>query len=216
MHDAQDRIVFDPDTQVFGDPDYFFLTFGPDVAESPGFAWNHGGVDPKINVTFLGLIGPGVQAQGVRDQIWSDHTDIRPTLLSLVGLQDDYISDGRVLVETLREDALPGSLRTGGAFRELARAYKQINAPLGALGTDVLTISTAALAGDDQTYAMLENQIGAITTERDVIARQIRQLLDEAEFNGQPIDDRVAESLISQAKALLNQVRDLRRQTEGQ
>jgi hypothetical protein len=169
-----------PSFIMFADPDYFFLTFGPDAVESPGFAWNHGGVDPKINVTFLGLIGPGVRAQGVRDQVWSDHTDIRPTLLSLVDLKDDYFSDGRVLVETLREDAVPASLRDSGAFRELARVYKQINAPLGDLGADALAISTTALAGDDQTYAGLENQITAITAERNAIAGQIRQLLENA------------------------------------
>lgn len=204
-----------PSFIMFADPDYFFLTSGPDAVESPGFAWNHGGVDPKINVTFLGLIGPGVRAQGVRDQVWSDHTDIRPTLLSLVGLKDDYSSDGRVLVETLREDAVPASLRDSGAFRELARVYKQINAPLGALGTDALPISTAALAGDDQTYATLENQVTAITAERNAIAGQIRQFLEDAEFNGNPIEDSDAATLISQAKRLLAQVRDLRRQTQG-
>jgi hypothetical protein len=204
-----------PSFIMFGDPDYFFLTFGPDAAENPGFAWNHGGVDPKINVTFLGLIGPGVRAQGVRDQVWSDHTDIRPTLLSLVGLKDDYSSDGRVLVETLRDDALPASLRDSGAFRELARVYKQINAPLGALGIDALAISTTALAGDDQTYATLENQISAITAERNAIAGQIRQLLEDAEFNGSQIKNGDAATLISQAERLLAQVRDLRRQTQG-
>jgi hypothetical protein len=202
-----------PSFIMFGDPDYFFLTFGPDAVENNGFAWNHGGVDPKINVTFLGLIGPGVRAQGVRDQVWSDHTDIRPTLLSLVGLKDDYSSDGRVLVETLREDAVPTSLRDSGAFRELARVYKQINAPLGALGTDALAISTTALAGDDQTYAALEDQIAAITAERNAIAGQIRQLLEDAEFNGMQIKDGDAATLISQAERLLAQVRDLRRQT---
>jgi hypothetical protein len=200
-----------PSFIMFGDPDYFFVTSGPDAVEDPGFAWNHGGVDPKINVTFLGLVGPGVQQQGVTGRVWSDHTDIRPTLLSLVGLKDDYISDGRVLVETLAEDSLPHSLREGERFTELAQVYKQINAPLGDLGMDALAISTTALAGDNQAYTTLENQITAITSQRNMIASQIRQLLDGAEFQGNKIDEHAADDLISQANRLLKQVRSLRR-----
>ena len=40
---------------------------------------------------------------------WADHTDIRPTIMALVGLKDDYVDDGRVLTEDL--DGLPGSDR---------------------------------------------------------------------------------------------------------
>jgi len=29
----------------------------PCVQEAPAFAWNHGGVAPDVNVTFLGLVG---------------------------------------------------------------------------------------------------------------------------------------------------------------
>ena len=32
-------------------------------------------------------------------KVWSDHTDIRPTLLDLVGLQDDYVHDGLPLYQ---------------------------------------------------------------------------------------------------------------------
>lgn len=198
-----------PSFIMFADPDYFFLTSGPDAVEDPGFAWNHGGVDPKINVTFLGLVGPGVRRDGISNRIWSDHTDIRPTLLALTGLTDDYTSDGRVLVETLREDSLPKSLREGDDFTKLAQAYKQINAPLGELGMDALSISTTALAGDDQTYATLENQITSITAQRNAIAGQMLQLLNDAEFNGKRINEGASERLIDQANQLLEQVRSL-------
>ena len=161
-------------------------------------------------MTFLGLVGPGVRQEGVTGRVWSDHTDIRPTLLSLVGLKDDYISDGRVLAETLAEDSLPHSLRDGDRFTELAQVYKQINAPLGDLGMDALAISTTALAGENQAYTALENQITAITSQRNVIASQIRQLLDGAEFQGNKIDEHAADDLISQANRLLKQVRSLR------
>lgn len=195
-----------PSFVMFGDPDYFFLTSGPDVNENPGFAWNHGGVDPKINVTFLGLVGPGVKREGVVNRVWSDHTDIRPTLLSLVGLQDDYISDGRVLSEVLRGDILPRSLREGNDFRELAQIYKQINAPLGDLGMDTLSISTSALAGDDQTYAALETQISDITVRRNAIASQMRQVLNDAEFSGKRPDEHTLKTLIDQGRQLLREV----------
>ena len=206
-----------PSFIMFGDPDYFFQTSGPDAVEDPGFAWNHGGVDPKINVTFLGLVGPGVRRDGVTNRIWSDHTDIRPTLLALTGLKDDYISDGRVLSESLHEDAVPKSLSEGDSFTKLARAYKQINAPLGELGMSALAISTSALVGDDQTYATLENQITSITAQRNAIASQMLQLLNDAEFNGKRINESSAERLIDQANRLLEQVRSLggRERTQG-
>jgi hypothetical protein len=78
-----------PTFTMFGDPDYFFLTFGPDASENGGFAWNHGGVAPEINNTWLGLVGPGVKVKGVDEDVWSDHADVRPTMLVLLGLQDD-------------------------------------------------------------------------------------------------------------------------------
>jgi hypothetical protein len=37
---------------MFGDPDYYFQTYGADLAVNDGFAWNHGGVAPEINTTF--------------------------------------------------------------------------------------------------------------------------------------------------------------------
>src|SRR6202047_663409 len=141
-----------PTFVMFGDPDYFFQTFvpsgAPNVGVNPSFAWNHGGVAPEINNTFLGLAGPGVRNNGITNAVWSDHTDIRPTLLSLLGLKDDYQNQGRVLAEDLQHWALPDGVQDNvGAFTALARAYKRINAPVGELGLASLKISTAALAG---------------------------------------------------------------------
>ena len=39
---------------------------------------------------------------GVDSTTWTDHTNLRPTILSLTGLKDDYTDDGRVLVEGAR------------------------------------------------------------------------------------------------------------------
>lgn len=202
-----------PTFVMFGNPDYYFQTSGtPDFVENPGYAWNHGGVDPKINRTFLGMVGPGVEHHGVDDATWSDHTDIRPTMLVLAGLTDDYVHEGRVLVENLRQDALPASLQgeSGRAFELLATAYKQINAPVGQLGMDSLEASTKALAGDDTTYATLEGKIAALTTKRDALAATIERKLEDAEFNGQPVDLATSIDLAAQADGLLFEARLLK------
>jgi hypothetical protein len=45
------------------------------------------------------MVGPGVQRLGRDDAVFSDHTDVRPTMLALLGLKDSYVHDGRVLSE---------------------------------------------------------------------------------------------------------------------
>ena len=196
-----------PTFVLFGNPDYFFLTFGtPDLVESRGFAWNHGGVAPEINTTFLGLVGPGVKEKGVDDAVWSDHTDIRPTLLALVGLKDDYQSQGRVLAEVLHGWAQPNGVRdSGDHFVEVARAYKRITAPVGELGLSSLKVSTRALAGSDDTYADLEGRLKFVTDLRNTIAERMLNRLTAAEFG----DGRVSEEdgrLVSEANALVDYV----------
>lgn len=199
---------------MFADPNYFLFAGAPNcnsacVTEQPGFAWNHGDVSPDINTTWLGMVGPGVDANGIDSFTWSDHTDIRPTMLMLVGLQDDYPHDGRALVEDLQGWAQPATLKKGGAFLPLAQILKQINAPLGQLGLATLQISTTAMesgsASDDSTYTDLENQLISITTQRNALATQILSLLEGAEFEGQVIDKSTAKQLINQAQALLKQ-----------
>jgi len=200
-----------PTLVMFGNPDFFFTTSGsPTFAVNNGFAWNHGGVAKEINTTFLGLAGPGVAREGVEDDIWSDHTDIRPTILMLAGLTDDYSHDGRALVEALQGRALPKAVRQSEFnFILLANAYKQITAPVGFLGLTSLKVSTRALAGDDNTYANLESALSALTEQRDAVAAQIIQLLEGAEFQGKPIDFKSTVSLLSQSADLLKEVREL-------
>jgi len=208
-----------PNFILFGNPDYFFLTSGktPPPACTPafdatscfeeesGFAWNHGDFQPQITNTWLGMVGPGIARLGEFGAIFSDHTDIRPTLIHLVGLTDDYAHDGRVLFEALTHDALGKGLRAHqDMLSALAEAYKAINAPLGTLGLGTLTgISTTALASDDATYTILEAQIQAITTQRNNIAGQMIAMLEAAAFNNQPIDEAKAVQLIREANDLL-------------
>ncbi|PYX39200.1 MAG: hypothetical protein DMG81_09880 [Acidobacteria bacterium] len=200
-----------PTLVMFGDPNYFFFAGAPNctspcVTELPGFAWNHGDVQRDITTTWLGIVGPGVKRQGVTGEVWSDHTDIRPTILSLVGLTDDYSHDGRTLAEVMRDNALPTGVRRNPlAFTLLARAYKQINAPVGQFGRTTLAVSTSALAGDDTTYNNLENRLTTLGSRRDALAAQIIQKLEAAEFNNQPLDWPTTFRLLLQANQLLEQ-----------
>ncbi|HEX9068483.1 MAG TPA: hypothetical protein VF807_06910 [Ktedonobacterales bacterium] len=207
-----------PTLTMFGDPNYFFFAGAPNcnapcVTQQPGFAWNHGDVQPDITTTWLGMVGPGVRHLGVDADTWSDHTDIRPTMLTLLGLRDDYMSDGRALIEDLYAWAVP---QTVNAHREtllrLAAAYKQINAPIGALGLASLRVSTTALASNttgDSTYTHLESQLISLTGQRDALAGQIKVVLDDATFNGQAVNEQQAKALTSQANDLLALVTSL-------
>ncbi|HLH94785.1 MAG TPA: hypothetical protein VKW08_06670 [Xanthobacteraceae bacterium] len=207
-----------PSFVLFGNPDYFLEAFGdtspactPAInskscfIQSRAFAWNHGDFQNQITRTWLGMVGPGVRTLGQTDVIFSDHTDIRPTILSLAHLKDDYAHDGRVLFEVLKSDALPQSLRAHqDTLRELAAAYKQINAPRGELGRRTLSgLSTRALEGDDTTYATLEDKIVDITNRRNEIAGKMISMLEDAAFGGQAIDQIAAKELIEQAQDLL-------------
>jgi hypothetical protein len=202
----------------FADPDYFLFAGAPNcnvpcVTEQPGFAWNHGDTNPEITTTWLGMVGPGVRHLGVTDGTWSDHTDIRPTMLSLLGLKDDYAHQGRVLFGFIDAGALPASLKAHTeTLRRLAEALKEIDAPVNQLGLDSLKISTAALesnAANDATYTDLEGQLSQFTTVRDGLAVQMLSLLESAEFNGQAINEGAAKQLIAQAQQLLAQVHAL-------
>ena len=63
-------------------------------AQGNGFAWNHGDIQPQIATTWQGWVGPGIAHLGQTSRIWTDHTDARPTLMTLLGLRDDYTWDG--------------------------------------------------------------------------------------------------------------------------
>lgn len=227
-----------PTFTMFGDPDYFYSTFGAPVVEAPGFAWNHGDVQPEITTTWLGMVGPGVDGssrsddnkdkdssdndnhsfgksndddknKGIDSKTWSDHTDIRPTMMMLLGLKDDYSHDGRALVEDLKDWAIPKSARDD-SFTELAKVYKKIDAPVGQLSLDSLKISTKAINSTtpgDADYTNLENKLITFTTQRDTIKDQIINLLEGAEFNGLKINNHTADTLVGQANDLLHQVK---------
>jgi hypothetical protein len=216
-----------PTFTPFADPNWFFFATSaatPATCLTPAacafiparsnnsFAWNHGDIQDEIASTWVGYVGQGVDSTGIDSNTWSDHTDMRPTILELVGLQDDYVHDGRVVSEILQGWAQPSAVKKSASFVSLAQMYKQLNAPFGAFAMATLSSSTKALASNDAndaTYSSIEGQIQSLTAQRDALAAQMIGLLNGAEFNGQSFSDAQAQSLIAQGQSLLDQANGL-------
>ena len=209
-----------PNFVLFADPDYFFTGSFPApasctasplsscFAETRNFAWNHGNFQQDIVRTWLGLVGPGVQREGVTNALFTDHSDVRPTVLSLAGLRDDYAHDGRVIFEVLDDHVLPHALRSDEeTLHRLAVAYKSINAPVGPLGLGSLKIATAGIAAADPVYARTSRSIEELTSARNEIAGAMIAILERAAFENAPVDEARAQRLIDAAEGLLQEVR---------
>ena len=200
-------------TAFAGEDDY--VTSGPPNCSSPcvstnnaGFAWNHGGTWPDMQDIWAAYAGPGIKSRGIDTSTWTDQVDMRPTILALTGLHDDYPGDGRVLTEITAPSALPPALRTHrGTVETLGRLYKQILATNGQFGADTLTISTRGLASgspsDDRLYNATEAALTALDAWRDSLADAIGGQLRGAAFGGRPVDSRAARGQIAQAEILL-------------
>jgi hypothetical protein len=205
-----------PTLVLFQDPNYFGLTGPADcerpcVSLSPGSAWNHGGISPDINTTWLALAGPGVRRAGVDRQTWADQTDVRPTLLALAGLQDSYTPDGRVLFEVVDDGVLPPAVADQRALLiALGRDFKRINAPVGELGQATLMPATAALEGSSEArLADVDAALDALAAQRGELAGRMESALQAAAFSGQRLDPGEVTSMQQQAQALLAAARTL-------
>jgi hypothetical protein len=161
------------------------------------------------------MAGPGVAHLGVDSTLWSDHTNIQPTMMALLGLHDDYAPDGRVLSEIFTPAALPAGMRPDRpALLALGRVYTQIEAPVGAFGLDTLRASTRALASrspGDAEYSRVEGQLQRLGAERDAIGNRMRTLLLGAAFAAQPVNPGEAAGLIRQGERLIGQAAVLAR-----
>jgi len=202
----------DPTFTFFGDPNFFFATTGnPNAVVGTGFAWNHGDIQPEIGRTFIAMAGPGVRPIGITrpSDFFSDHADLRPTMMYLLGLKDDYQHDGRVILEMVDPNTLSSTLHAhSDTLLQLGQMYKQINAPFGALAQSTLTVSNFAIQSNsdgDAVYNALESKIASWTTQRDALAAQIKTVLEGAEFSGLAINEQQAKQLISASQTLLNQ-----------
>jgi hypothetical protein len=207
-----------PTLTMFGDDNYFFETGNNSgcttktdpVCEAPGFAWNHGDFQQQITRTWVAMVGPGVKQLGRNDEVFTDHADVRPTLMALLGLKDDYVHEGRVVAEWMHQNALPDGIRDRlENFIELAQVFKQLDAPKGQLGRASLVWSNRSVTSTDKVYARYLKQISDITEDRDELASQIRTVLNNAAFHTRPVDEGSEDGLGHRAKALIDQVTDL-------
>ena len=220
-----------PTFTPFADPDWFFFASGSPATCPPpatdttcatipartsqSFAWNHGDLQDEIASTWAGYVGPGIKNLGEDNNVWTDHTDHRPTLLTLLGLKDDYYTDGRAVTQIADENALPVSLRVHHpSIEKLAATYKQLTASFGSFSMDTLVASTRGISSNtagDQQYLDTRSAIDSLTNERNALAAQIRAGLNQAQFDGVKLDenqikawDDAAEDILSRADALAN------------
>jgi len=214
-----------PTFTPFADPDWFFFATGGANCAAPAdcafipprssqsFAWNHGDIQDEIASTWVGMVGPGVKTDPNYTG-WTDHTDVRPTMMTLLGLKDDYQTDGRAVVEPLFDWAVPQTLR---AHREtllrLGEVYKQVTASFGSFAMYTLVASTKALASgsstDDSTYTTIEGKIADLTTQRNALMAQIRTGLNNAQFAGQALNEQQAKGWIASAQSLIDKAKAL-------
>jgi hypothetical protein len=225
-----------PTFAMFARPDYFLTpgsaTCSPCVSQNTGFAYNHGDYAAEINTNFLGLAGPGVRHLGVDGSAadagpssagpnsgqvtvpdahtrgpWLDETDIRPTLMYLTGLRDDYEHDGRVITQVLGD---PNHALSRDGVTELGACYKQLNSSVGEFGTFTLQAATKAIestSSGDQTYTRVDQALRALDVARDRLAGVIKGELEAAAFGNQRVDNtgpliRSCEHLIRDAHQL--------------
>jgi hypothetical protein len=204
-----------PTLTMFGNPDFFFQTScaaigaaqgkpnapvtdkGPGCpAQGAGFAWNHGDEQQDIATTWQGWVGPGVKNLGQTGSVWTGHTDARPTLMTLLGLQDDYQHDGRPISQITTAGA-PGDVES------LTTAYRQLNAPFGAFAMATMRYDTRAVATDtpgDAAYTGAVANLNALLARRDALVPQIQAALDAGHGDGALLAQ--ANQLIADAAAL--------------
>jgi hypothetical protein len=220
-----------PTLAMFARPDYFLSPGSASCSSScltqnTGFAWDHGDYAAEINTNYLGLVGPGVANLGLDGSAanagpssagadsgqttvpgsgttgtWVDETDIRPTMLYLTGLSDDYQSDGRVISEAL---TAPGPTLGSPDVEALGQCYKQLNSSVGEFGTSTLQASTKALESSspgDHVYRHTEKQLTQLEQDRDAEAQRIKNALGAAEFGGASIHN--AHGLMQSCQAMV-------------
>ena len=223
----------EPTVTLFGDPSFYFQSSCDKGAstdpgcplQSPGFAWNHGDIQPEIATTWQGWVGPGIRNLGETSSIWTDHTDARPTMMTVLGLHDDYDSDGAAIAQIIGsahdgwdwwsrgQNALPWSIRANErGYEDLAAAYKQLDAPFGEFGLGTLDADTAALAtnsANDATYTDTTAQLQACEDQRTALVSQIQPVIEAAETGRAPVSSWEASYLIARADRLIGDAKFL-------
>ena len=138
---------------------------------------------------------------------WVDETDIRPTLIYLTGLKDDYEHDGRVITEIL---TAPNRALAAPGVASLGACYKQLNSSVGQFGAFTLHAATAAIESStpgDARYRVVDASLAGLDKLRDSLALRVKGELEAAAFGDQPIAGAggqtvVCKSIIAGAAAL--------------
>ncbi len=206
-----------PTFAMFAKPDYYLSTGSASctpscVTQNTGFAWDHGDYAAEIDTNYFGIAGPDVKHLGLDGDTasqgpssagpdsgqvtvpgsgtrgtWTDETDIRPTLLYLAGLRDDYQTDGRVITQVLAD---PDRALRPAAVTALGACYKQLNSSVGQFGTATLQAATKAIESDsagDATYTRTDRALSTLEQARDHLAEVIKDELSAAAFGDQPV-----------------------------
>jgi hypothetical protein len=193
--------------------------FGTDVCQDTGFGWDHGDYAAEINTNYVGFVGPGVRRLGLdgpaanqgttssgpdSGQVvvaddhfkgpWVDETDIRPTMIYLLGLRDDYEHDGRVITQILTH---PDAELRPSAVTTLGECYKQLNSSVGDFGAQTLIASTRAIDSSgkgDETYRSVDTKLRGLEVARDQLAETIKGELEAAAFGNRQIKNARAQT----------------------
>ncbi|HTS95144.1 MAG TPA: hypothetical protein VMI33_00830 [Streptosporangiaceae bacterium] len=217
-----------PTLAMFAKPDYYLSTgpatcSGSCVTQNTGFAWDHGDYAAEINTNYVAFAGPGVRHLGLdgpaadqgttssgpdsgqievyQDHFggpWADETDIRPTLMYLTGLRDDYEHDGRVITQILSR---PNQALSDPAVTGLGECYKQLNSSVGDFAAYTLQADTNAInstSPNDEVYAHTDQALRALEVVRDRLAEQVKGELEAAAFDDQPVRQAAAQTLACQ------------------
>ena len=217
-----------PTLAMFAKPDYYLSTgpatcSGSCVTQNTGFAWDHGDYAAEINTNYVAFAGPGVRHLGLdgpaadqgttssgpdsgqievyQDHFggpWADETDIRPTLMYLTGLRDDYEHDGRVITQILSR---PNQALSDPAVTGLGECYKQLNSSVGDFAAYTLQADTNAInstSPNDEVYAHTDQALRALEVVRDRLAEQVKGELEAAASDDQPVRQAAAQTLACQ------------------
>jgi hypothetical protein len=220
----------EPTFTLFGDPSFYFQSYcdtgsGACPTQNNGYAWNHGDIQPEIASTWQGWVGPGIKNLGQTSSVWTDHTDARPTMMTVLGLHDDYSWDGAAIAQIIGgahngggpssdgQNALPWTIRASEReYEELTAAYQQLDAPFGEFGLNTLNADTTALASNstgDSTYTDTTAQLQACESARTSLVSEIRRVLQRAESGRAAVPGGKARELIGRADRLINDAKTL-------
>jgi hypothetical protein len=128
-------------------------------------------------------------------------------MLHLLGLVDDYQSDGHVITQALT--SVPAAL---AATADLAKGYDQIHSSVGQFATDTLLADTKALsygsASDDSAYAAEQLTLQQLADDRDRAAAKIKETLGNAAAGHVPTHGEI-QSGLAHVKELLKRAHTL-------